>query len=92
MLRAKKVLAYVAERLERPSSSSTSSSTSSSSHRGDDEPTKGGEDTLKPEDYLELYCNDQVCQPLPPSFYRRRTQSQRVLVREDTLIRDGYGS
>jgi WD repeat-containing protein 48 len=42
MLRVKKILAYVAERI----------------HPGAaDEPE---EDQLKPEEYLELYCNEQV--------------------------------
>lgn len=42
MLRVKKILAYVAERVEPPLEESE-------------------EDELKPEEYLELYCNDQVC-------------------------------
>lgn len=41
MLRAKKVLAYVAERIETPSEQSDS-------------------DSFKPEDYLELLCQDQL--------------------------------
>lgn len=41
MLRAKKVLAYVAERIEPPT----------------EQPDP---DALKPEDYLELYCQGQV--------------------------------
>ena len=41
MLRAKKVLAYVAERIESPS----------------DQPDL---EVVKPEDYLELYCQDQL--------------------------------
>ena len=41
MLRAKKVLAYVAERIETP-------------------PLQPNPSTLKPEEYLELYCHDQV--------------------------------
>lgn len=41
MLRAKKVLAYVAERIETPS------------EHPDPE-------IIKPEDYLELYCQDQL--------------------------------
>lgn len=39
MLRAKKILAYVAERIE----------------------PKNEEEVMKPEEYLELYCHDQVC-------------------------------
>ncbi|KAF2189599.1 WD repeat protein-like protein [Zopfia rhizophila CBS 207.26] len=41
MLRARKILSYVAERIE--------------PHEED------GEGKLKPEEYLELYCNNQVC-------------------------------
>ncbi|XXG97597.1 S-adenosylmethionine transporter [Hypoxylon texense] len=41
MLRVKKILAYVAERIEQPI----------------EEPEAGA---LKPEEYLELYCNDQL--------------------------------
>lgn len=41
MLRVKKILSYVAERVEAP----------------EENPS---ENTLKPEEYLELYCNDQV--------------------------------
>ena len=41
MLRAKKVLAYVAERIETPS----------------EQPDA---DEFRPEDYLELYCQDQL--------------------------------
>ncbi|KAF2496223.1 WD repeat protein-like protein [Lophium mytilinum] len=42
MLRARKILAYVAERIE---------------------PSTKEEDELKPEEYLELYCQGQVCKP-----------------------------
>ena len=41
MLRAKKILAYVAERIESA-------------------PEKVDLDALKPEEYLDLYCHDQV--------------------------------
>jgi hypothetical protein len=41
MLRAKKILSYVAERIE-PA------------------PEKPDPDALKPEEYLDLYCHDQV--------------------------------
>ncbi|ORY64239.1 uncharacterized protein BCR38DRAFT_466223 [Pseudomassariella vexata] len=41
MLRVKKILAYVAERI-------------------DPQPQEADENALKPEEYLELYCNDQV--------------------------------
>ena len=41
MLRAKKVLAYVAERIESPA----------------EQPSP---EVMKPEDYLELYCQDQL--------------------------------
>ncbi|KAF2276189.1 WD repeat protein-like protein [Westerdykella ornata] len=43
MLRARKILAYVAERIEPPPEE------------------KEGEEVLKPEEYLELYCQGQVC-------------------------------
>jgi WD repeat-containing protein 48 len=42
MLRAKKILAYVAERIETP-------------------PEYQDTNALKPEDYLELLCQNQVC-------------------------------
>ena len=42
MLRVKKILAYVAERIETP-------------------PEEPDPNALKAEEYLELYCNDQVC-------------------------------
>lgn len=48
MLRAKKVLAYVAERIDPPNP---------------DEPE--GSRTLKPEEYLELYCQKTVSGILP---------------------------
>ncbi|KAF2965069.1 hypothetical protein GQX73_g8503 [Xylaria multiplex] len=41
MLRVKKILAYIAERIESP-------------------PTEPDPHALKPEEYLELYCNDQL--------------------------------
>jgi len=41
MLRVKKIIAYVAERIDPP-------------------PTELDPNALKPEEYLELYCNDQV--------------------------------
>lgn len=44
MLRARKILGYVAERIERQPDK--------------DEPEEG---RLKPEEYLELWCNGQVC-------------------------------
>ncbi|KAI0876353.1 WD repeat-containing protein [Hypoxylon argillaceum] len=43
MLRVKKILAYVAERIETP-------------------PEEPDPNALKPEDYLELYCNDRLLQ------------------------------
>lgn len=42
MLRAKKILAYIAERIESPS------------------PEGQEEDAMKPEEYLELYCQNTV--------------------------------
>jgi WD repeat-containing protein 48 len=47
MLRARKILSYVAERIE-------------------PKPEEGEEEKLKPEEYLELYCQNQVCN-LPQS-------------------------
>lgn len=44
MLRAKKILAYVSERIEEPANESA-------------------QDTLQPEEYLELYCHDIVSTP-----------------------------
>ena len=53
MLRAKKILAYIAERIE-------------------PQPEVEDPNALKPEEYLELYCNDQVS--LPPRLVSvRRT-------------------
>lgn len=49
MLRAKKILAYVAERIETPSEQ--------------EDPNQ-----LKPEEYLDLYCHDQV-EPCRTSFH-----------------------
>jgi WD repeat-containing protein 48 len=43
MLRVKKILAYVAERIDPPA-----------------DPENPDPDALKPEEYLELYCNEQV--------------------------------
>lgn len=51
MLRAKKILAYVAERIETP-------------------PAEADLNQLKPEEYLELYCHDQVT--LSKTLYMRR--------------------
>jgi WD repeat-containing protein 48 len=44
MLRVKKILAYIAERIEVM-------------------PEKADPDALKPEEYLDLYCYDQVLKP-----------------------------
>ncbi|KAH6877277.1 hypothetical protein B0T10DRAFT_190407 [Thelonectria olida] len=44
MLRVKKILAYVAERIE-------------------PQPEEPEEDALRPEEYLELYCNEQLLSP-----------------------------
>ncbi|KAI8715705.1 hypothetical protein NCS52_01078800 [Fusarium sp. LHS14.1] len=45
MLRVRKILAYIAERVEPPLE-------------------EGEEETHKPEEYLELYCNDQLLSPV----------------------------
>jgi hypothetical protein len=60
MLRVKKILAYVAERID-PSSDDSD------------------DDALKPEEYLELYCNDQVCK------YHSREQSRECLLTSLTV-------
>lgn len=49
MLRAKKIMAYVAERIEAPADP--------------EHPDPEGHDTLKPEEYLELYCQGQLVDP-----------------------------
>lgn len=46
MLRAKKILAYVAERIEA-------------------QPTEPEPNPMKVDEYLELYCHDQVNNPFP---------------------------
>lgn len=43
MLRAKKIISYVAERIDPPN------------------PDEPEEDAMKPEEYLELYCQQVVC-------------------------------
>lgn len=48
MLRAKKIMAYVAERIEAPA---------------DPDHPDPDQDSLKPEDYLELYCQSQLIDP-----------------------------
>lgn len=50
MLRIRKILAYIAERLEIPALAESS-------------------EASKPEDYLELYCQNQVCSS---AFYKQR--------------------
>jgi hypothetical protein len=50
MLRAKKILGYVAERIE-----------PAPPKKEEDE--KSEEEKLKPEEYLELWCQNQVCRP-----------------------------
>jgi WD repeat-containing protein 48 len=49
MLRVRKILSYVAERVEPPL----------------EEPE---ENPMRPEEYLELYCNEQVSTPFPPKL------------------------
>lgn len=53
MLRAKKILAYVAERIDPLY----------------DERQEGG---MKPEEYLELYCQNTVRSPPPPWYPTRQ--------------------
>lgn len=50
MLRVRKILSYVAERIEAPEEESDP-------------------DALRPEEYLELYCNEQVCYPVHVNVY-----------------------
>lgn len=54
MLRAKKILSYVAERIDPPN------------------PDEPEENAMKPEEYLELYCQNMVCH-FTPSHCRRLT-------------------
>lgn len=56
MLRARKIMAYVAEHLSPPYMTP--------SHVP--EPKEGETEPPKPEDWLELVCNDQVGAPLVP--------------------------
>jgi WD repeat-containing protein 48 len=85
MLRAKKIMAYVAERIEAPGPNAPSHITTQSSathtdteppseaqqksepeHEETPAPTSGqekAEDQLKPEEYLELYCQGQRVDP-----------------------------
>lgn len=49
MLRAKKIMAYIAERIEAPPDP--------------DHPQSDGTDALKPEEYLELYCQGRKVDP-----------------------------
>ncbi|KAL2256888.1 hypothetical protein VTK26DRAFT_969 [Humicola hyalothermophila] len=53
MLRVKKILAYVAERIDPPPPEGEKKD-------GEGEGEKEAGETLKPEEYLELYCNDQL--------------------------------
>ena len=57
MLRAKKILSYVAERIE----------------PGLEEEEKEG--ALKPEEYLELYCHNQVCVILSPLLLAQEVEA-----------------
>lgn len=63
MLRVKKILAYVAERID-PTMAVTEAA------EGDEEMPELDPDALKPEEYLELYCNEQVRleTPFPPEM------------------------
>jgi WD repeat-containing protein 48 len=64
MLRVRKILAYVAERIDPP-------------------PENPEPDALKPEEYLELYCNDQVCNflnPPPPCFLIESRETRTFLL------------
>ena len=60
MLRARKILSYVAERIE-PAPS-----------KEEQEKAEASGGILKPEEYLELYCNGQVCRSVPLVFCHAR--------------------
>lgn len=62
MLRVKKILAYVAERID--------PTLAEPEHNPEQNP-----DALKPEEYLELYCNEQVCYCLLSGTINARTSS-----------------
>jgi len=75
MLRARKILAYVAERIE-PAPTK-------------EELEAGEEGVLKPEDYLELSCHGQVCgvsaeqytiEPEPKRFHRPHGKARELLL------------
>ena len=70
MLRVKKILAYVAEKLAVPSETSEAATSGATPDAGGDAPNDAtpadvpappptADDDLRPEEYLELYCNDQ---------------------------------
>ncbi|KAK3314894.1 hypothetical protein B0H66DRAFT_325169 [Apodospora peruviana] len=65
MLRVKKILAYVAERIEPqpPQKQQTQDGEGSPSLSGKETDDGRDADALRPEEYLELYCNDQVRTP-----------------------------
>ena len=66
MLRVKKILAYVAERIDPPA-----------------DPDNPDPDALKPEEYLELYCNDQVSLSLSGSDTYTHTHTGRSPLSKD---------
>ena len=67
MLRARKILGYVAERIE-PAPS-----------KEEIEQAEASGGILKPEEYLELYCNGQVRQPFTLSSHLLENRSKYVL-------------
>jgi hypothetical protein len=71
MLRARKILGYVAERIEPPS-------------------TEEDEEKLKPEEYLELWCNGQVSldSSLSISFFFSQTRNGMLIIVVDTPNND----
>jgi WD repeat-containing protein 48 len=61
MLRAKKILAYVAERVEAPPTpSSTDAQPNGADAATDEQLTTDPDANLKPEEYLTLYCQGQL--------------------------------
>lgn len=66
MLRVKKILAYVAERIEAS-------------------PENPDPDALRPEDYLELYCYDQVSDPYPSRNISNRAKKLPITMSLATL-------
>ncbi|KIW94138.1 uncharacterized protein Z519_05454 [Cladophialophora bantiana CBS 173.52] len=73
MLRAKKIMAYIAERIEAPPPQPTQSTDTTEGQQPTETPhsdiaptteaEQSSESQLKPEEYLELYCQNQLVHP-----------------------------